>query len=100
MKFVVMAHDATDSEAPQRRLDAREAHFKVIADYKARGNILFGAAMLDDAEKMVGSVIIADFENRADLDQWLAIEPYVQQKVWGTVEVRQLGIGPSFKDVF
>jgi uncharacterized protein YciI len=37
---------------------------------------------------MVGSAVIADFPSRAELDAWLAADPYVTQGVWQRVEVK------------
>ena len=45
---------------------------------------------------MNGSILICDFESRAELDQWLKEEPYMTGKVWQTVEVKRCQVGPSF----
>ena len=60
------------------------------------GNLLYGVAMLNDEGVMVGSVLIADFENREALDAWLEQEPYVTGKVWERIEVSHCQVGPSF----
>lgn len=96
MQFLILAYDAKDSEAPKRRLEARQAHLDLIARYKASGNMKMGAAILDEAGNMAGSCIIADFPSRAELDAWLAEEPYIAQKVWGEVTVQGCKIAPSF----
>lgn len=96
MQFLVLAYDARDEGAPQRRLDAREAHLASIAQFKASGNIKMGAAILDDDGKMVGSCIIADFPHRGALDAWLASDPYILQDVWEDVYVQGCKIAPSF----
>jgi len=96
MQFLVLAYDAQDDGAPQRRLDAREAHLASIATFKERGNIKMGAAILGDDGKMAGSCIIADFENRGALDAWLASDPYIVQDVWEDVYVQGCKIAPSF----
>ena len=36
---------------------------------------------------MVGSVLIVEFESRADVDAWIANDPYVTGGVWEQVEV-------------
>jgi len=54
---------------------------------KAEGKALYGIAMLDDEENMIGSVMVMDFPSRAELDEWLKVEPYVVGKVWEKVEV-------------
>ena len=46
-----------------------------------------GGAILDAAGAMVGSVILADFPSREELDAWLDHDPYVTGAVWQQVEV-------------
>lgn len=96
MQFVITAHDFTDAQAFQRRMDAREAHLALIGQMTKSGNIRFAAALLDDKEQMVGSVIICEFPSRADIDNWLQKEPYMTGKVWEKVDVQPCKIGPAF----
>ena len=96
MQFLILAYDATDADALNRRMATREAHIATIDKYKARGHMHIGAARLDEAGKMIGSAIIAEFPSREALDAWLAEEPYVTGKVWGTVEVTECKVAPSF----
>lgn len=100
MQFVINAYDYTDDGALERRMAARSAHVEMINQLKANNQALIGAAILDDNEKMIGSVIIGNFETRAELNQWLEKEPYVTGKVWERIEVKQLAMGPSFKEAF
>jgi uncharacterized protein YciI len=88
MQYVIVARDGSDPEAPARREAARPDHLEAIRPFVERGNILLGGAILDDAGTMVGSVVIADFESRADLDAWLAADPYVTRGVWSSIDVR------------
>jgi uncharacterized protein YciI len=37
---------------------------------------------------MIGSAAIAEFASRAELDAWLARDPYVTQGVWQRIEIR------------
>jgi uncharacterized protein len=53
-------------------------------------------AILDETDKMVGSVYVCDFESRQELDQWLKNEPYVTGNVWQQIEVHKCRVGPSF----
>lgn len=97
MQFLVLAYDARDADAPKRRMSAREAHLALISEYKAAGHMKMGAALLDNDGNMIGSSIIAEFDNRADLDAWLEKEPYLLQQVWGDVTVTPCQIAPSFR---
>lgn len=94
MQFVIIARDAADQEALQRRMSARAEHIRHVDE--SMKNMILGAATFDDQENMNGSVMIVDFQTRKDLDAWLESEPYVVQGVWGEVTILQCKIGPSF----
>jgi uncharacterized protein YciI len=96
MHFVVIAYDYTDPDALNRRMAAREAHIALSDKEVIEGRQVVAAAMLDDDGKMIGSVMIIDQPSRADVDAWLAVEPYMTGRVWERVEVRPCKIGPSF----
>jgi uncharacterized protein YciI len=67
----------TDKDAKARRTAVRRAHFAGIKPMVERGELRAAGAILDEAGEMIGSVVLAEFPNRADLDAWLAREPYV-----------------------
>ena len=92
VQFLVLAYDDTDAGAPERRLAARPAHFEGLKPMVEKGEIRAGGAILDDKGAMVGSAVLADFPSRADLDAWLAREPYMQKGVWKRVEVQPFRI--------
>lgn len=96
MFFVVTGMDGTDENAPQRRQDARSAHLQVVKENYASGMLLMAAAFVNDEDQMIGSNMIVQVENRADVDAWLEIEPYIIGKVWETVEVRPCKVPPLF----
>ncbi len=100
MQFIVIGHDGTDEGAPGRRAAVRDAHLKVCADSVASGNQLIGAAMMNDAGQMNGSVMIMNFDSREELDAWLAREPYVSGKVWEKVEVIPCKVPDTFAHCF
>ena len=96
MQFMVLGYDGTDPEAPQRRLAVRPRHLEISAHLKAQGRQLYGAALLDDAGEMVGSLMVYDFPSRADLDAALEAEPYITGKVWQRVEIQPCRVAPAF----
>lgn len=98
-QFVIIAYDAKDDDAMSRRMVAREAHTKAMAQARADGNMICGAALLDEAGKMIGSNIIVNYPSRKELDAWLATEPYVAGKVWENITVINAKLGDSFKDL-
>lgn len=88
MQFVVIAHDGEDLQAPERRTKARPAHIEGAVRMKENGSMLTGGAILDDDGAMIGSVMFVDFPSRAELDAWLASDPYVTGDVWRRIEIR------------
>ena len=87
MQFLVTAYDGKDAGAPARRQAAREAHLAGGRRMKEDGVMLLGAAILDDNGNMIGSSMIVDFPSRADVDAWLAKDPYTTGGVWKEVSV-------------
>ncbi len=82
MQFLVTGYDGHDEKALERRLGAREAHLKGVEEAAARGEHLYGAALLNDEGKMVGSFLVVDYPNREELDAWLKREfdTYIMKK--------------------
>ncbi len=90
MQFIVIAHDAKDEEALDRRMAVREQHLEFAGEMFKEGKWLFASALLDEDGKMNGSVIACDFESEEDLrKQWLDGEAYVVGDVWRNVTVRK-----------
>lgn len=88
MQFLLVAYDGTDSEALERRMKVRPEHLERVAVLKQRGEFLLGGAILNDEGKMIGSMIVYEFPDRASLDESLKHEPYVKYGVWKKVEIR------------
>jgi uncharacterized protein YciI len=87
MQFLVVARDGTDEEAIERRRRARPTHLEAIQPLVDAGHVLVGGAILSEAGEMVGSMLLVDFTDRADVDAWIAGDPYVTGDVWRSIEV-------------
>lgn len=90
MTFLIHAFDYTDSEALQRRMNAREAHLEVARKMHQDGEILLAGAMINNDSKMIGSVVIVEMESLAEVEKWLAEEVYIRQNVWDKVAIYPL----------
>lgn len=90
--FLVVARDGTDAEAPARRKANRPAHIEHLEGMIARGEVISGGPLLNDAGASIGSTMTVAFQGRAELDAWLAREPYVQTGVWQKVDVMPMGL--------
>jgi hypothetical protein len=88
MQFLLVAYDGTDPGALERRMAARPEHLEKVALLKKRGEFLLGGAILDDDGKMIGSMIVYEFPDRAALDESLKKEPYVINGVWEQIDIR------------
>jgi uncharacterized protein YciI len=91
-QYLVVAWDGTDTEAKARRLAARPAHLAKAGPMGQAGQIMVGGALLDENGEMIGSATIVDFASRAELDAWLATDPYVTGKVWQRIEVHPMRV--------
>jgi len=96
MQFLVIAYDGTDDKALERRMAAREAHLAGIVKMKEEGKAIYGVAILNDREQMIGSVLVVDYPTRTDVDAWLKTEPYVVGDVWRKIEVLPARVPPMF----
>jgi uncharacterized protein YciI len=96
-QYLILAHDGTDAGAKQRRMAVRPAHLENVRPLEARGMLLIGGALLDDAGEMVGSVCVVNVADRAELDAWLAADPYVTGAVWQRIEVKPMRVAVGLK---
>lgn len=87
MQFILTGYDGTDEGALDRRMAARGAHLERIDHLRKSGEFLFGGAILDDSGKMIGSVVLYEFPDRAALDTMLKDEPYITNGVWKKIEI-------------
>jgi uncharacterized protein YciI len=96
MQFLLLAYDATDEAALPRRMAAREAHMALVEKNKAAGRARYGAAIVDESGKMIGSMMVVEYESRKAVEDWLAEEPYITGKVWDKVTIQPCKIAPPF----
>ena len=75
----------TAKECSPKRMEVRPRHLEGIEMIKE--HVICAGGLLDDDGKMKGSLLIMEYENREQLDEYLANEPYVQEKVWQKIEV-------------
>jgi len=94
-QFVLTGYDYTDDQALERRMATREAHFACISELQKEGKALMAGAMLNDDGKMIGSIIFFQM-TQAQMDEYLETEPYIAQKVWEKIDLREVKIPPIF----
>jgi uncharacterized protein len=96
MQYIVTGYDGTDEKAMDRRLEVREEHLKSVERRFKSGEHLYGAAILDEAGKMIGSMMVVDYPSREELDKWLKEEPYVMGDVWQKIEIKPCKVASIF----
>ena len=97
MQFMIIAYDGKDSEAVMRRKKVREQHLEDVRKAKREGKHLYGAAILDEENNMIGSMMIVDYPSKEILEEeWLRNEPYVTGDVWKEIEIKPCRVPDIF----
>jgi uncharacterized protein len=69
------------------RAENRPAHLEFLKKFTAQ-IVIAGPLLSDDGQQMVGSLLILEFENRAELDGCLKSDPYAKAGLFASVDVR------------
>ena len=88
MQYVIRAYDGAGML--ERRMAVRPRHLENMNSIK--GKVICAGGLLDDAGRMKGSLLILEFARRELLDEYLAAEPYLREKVWERVEVEPMNV--------
>lgn len=88
MQFVITAHDGRNML--EKRMSVRPRHLENLK--KTNGRVLCAGGILDDAGKMIGSVMVMEFASKELLDEYLAAEPYILEKVWEEIRVEPMNV--------
>lgn len=88
MQFMIKAYDGEGML--ERRMEVRSRHLEGIE--RIREHVICAGGLLDEEGRMKGSVLIMEYENRQQLDEYLAGEPYVQEHVWERIEVERMNV--------
>ena len=100
MQFLITAYDGKDEKALDRRLAVREEHLKLVEKLFEEKKYLYGGAILDENEKMIGSSVVVDFQSREAVEEYLKMEPYVTGNVWQDIEVKPYKVAPLFMQLY
>ena len=92
MYYAVISQDVADSLA--LRLRARPAHLSRLEDLRDAGRLLVAGPCpaIDSSDPgpagFTGSIVIADFENLEDAQEWANNDPYIEAGVYAEVVVK------------
>lgn len=88
MQFVIKAYDGADML--EKRMAVRQRHLENMA--KVDGKVICAGGLLNKEGKMMGSLLVMEFENRKQLDAYLKSEPYIQEGVWQKIDVDPMNV--------
>ncbi len=88
MQFVIKAYDGENTL--DRRMAVRAQHLENLSKFK--GKSLCSGGLLDEDGNMKGSLLVLEAESRAQIDEYLASEPYILAHVWERVEVERMNV--------
>jgi len=94
-QYLVTAYDYTHVDALQNRMNIRPHHLDGAKEMKEKGNFILGGAMLNDDGKMIGSVMVLQFETDEELEAWKKKEIYITAGIWETVDVKPFKVAFS-----
>ena len=89
MRFVLIAYDYTDSEAPARRKVVRPRHMETMAVFKAAGTLKYSGPLLSkDGTTMIGSLMIHEYPSEEAMREgFLSKEPYAVEGIWEKINI-------------
>ena len=88
MQFVIKARDGENTL--EKRREVRSEHLENLSKFE--GKNLCSGALLDGEGNMKGSMLVLEAESMAQIDAYLAGEPYLREGVWETVEVERMHV--------
>ena len=94
-QYLITGYDHTDEGALKRRMDVRPHHLDGAKELRDNNNYVMGGAILDDDGKMIGSVMVLQFETEEELEAWKQREIYITASVWETVDVKPFRVAFS-----
>jgi uncharacterized protein len=87
MPYIIYCIDRVD--AGDLRRQTRAVHLEYMIRH--RGDLLFGGPMQsEDGSRVKGSVMVLDYETRAEVDRFLAEEPYAVAGLFAEVRIERM----------
>ena len=88
MQFVITAYDGEGRL--DKRMEVRNRHLEGMERLKK--HLVCAGGLLDDAGNLKGSVLVMEFQNREEVDKYLASEIYVREHVWEKITVELMNV--------
>lgn len=86
--FLILGLDG-NQETQTKRAELSEPHCDALRDLQREGRLHTVGPLKasESSEQLVGSVIIADFENQQAAEEWFDIEPYNVGGVYEDIKI-------------
>lgn len=81
MKFVIIGYDGPEGEAKRKMY--RPAHLANLEPLDSEGRVILAGPLTDKT----GSLLVLDFENRDEAEQFAKNDPYMVHGVFERVEI-------------
>lgn len=94
MHFALFASDGTDPAAPARRLAARPRHVAHLREWARDGRLVLSGPRMPDDATTLGSLQFFHVADAAEMDRYLAAEPYALEGVWASHALLPFRIAP------
>ncbi len=88
MQFVITAYDGAGML--DKRMEVRPLHLEGMERLKE--HLVCAGGLLDEAGNLKGSVLVMEFQNREEVDEYLATEIYVTEHVWEKITVERMNV--------
>ena len=86
MRFAIHCRDAEGALPVRLSLyDAHKAHLAAATV----GMVISGPLLAEDGETMIGSLFVIDAEDRAEVEAFLAADPFHRGGVWAEVSIHR-----------
>ena len=73
-----------------KRMEVRPLHLEGMERLKE--HLVCAGGLLDEAGNLKGSVLVMEFQNREEVDEYLATEIYVTEHVWEKITVERMNV--------
>ena len=71
-------------------MEVRPLHLEGMERLKE--HLVCAGGLLDEEGKLKGSVLVMEFQNREEVDEYLASEIYVTEHVWERITVERMNV--------
>lgn len=97
MPQLLIAMDGEDEQAAERRAASMAAHIERTAELHQTGQHLLGGLLRRPGSDVIaGSLVVMNFDDRTEFDEWLASEPLMTGGVWQQTETFDIMIPPRY----